>query len=179
MKHKPKFFNIPHEINGYTFYESDSDQHNRVYVPRTKEDFHNFIDALYNMLPSNIQRKIQRNYNIIKRYPWLFPRNRWDGGIYLYEIKNGNQVLTWHWFNYIEGDWLEEGAPYLFFEMQEKLRKEFLSTNPDFIYLYTITDTKTKYGTVRWYDAGNTEKGHKIVERYCRRFKKEMGIKMY
>ena len=84
MKRKPDFFNIKHEINGYTFYESSSDQHSRVYVPRT-EDFIEFIDALWSLLPQERRtRYARRNKRMFKRYPWLFVKNRWDGGIWLW-----------------------------------------------------------------------------------------------
>ena len=100
-------------------------------------------------------------------------------GIYLYETKDGNQAFTWDWFDYFEGDWLEAGSPHLFYEMQEELRNEFLSFDREVLYRYTITNTKTKYGTVRWYDMGNTDNGYKIVSKYCRLFEDEMEIEPY
>lgn len=172
MKRKPEFFSIEHKINDYTFYESESDKHNRIYVPRT-EDFLEFIDKLYDLLPMERRNNYtRRNKEMFKRYPWLFVKNRWDGGIDLWD-KDGNFKLNW--FDYHEGDWLEEQNPYLFFNWQEDLSKEFKKNAPEHFYYYMIMDTKEKYWTLRWYDNGNTENGNKIIDKYCKLFEKDFG----
>ncbi len=172
MKRKPDFFNIKHEINGYTFYESSSDQHSRVYVPRT-EDFIEFIDALWSLLPQERRTKYaRRNKKMFKRYPWLFVKNRWDGGIWLWD-KDGNFKLNW--FDYHEGDFLEEVNPHMFFSMQEEIAAELRENAPNSFYYYMIMDIKEKWWTLRWYDSGFTSNGHKIIQKYCDLYEVELG----
>lgn len=172
MKRRPEFFNIEHEINGYTFYKSKSEEHRRVYVPRT-EDFIEFIDVLWSLLPYERRtRYAARNKEMFKRYPWLFIKNRWDGGIWFWD-KDGNLELDW--FDHHEGEFLEQANPYMFFSMQEELAAEFKENAPDHFYNYMITDIKEKYWTLRWYDNGNTKNGYKIVDKYCKLYEIELG----
>lgn len=168
MKRKPTFFNKEVIIDGYTFYQSNSDQHDRVYVPRTKDDFHEFIDRLWYLTSKkNKTPKAKKNYEMIKRYPWLFVKNRWDGGIYLYNKWDSNKKDKFDtWFDINEGDLFIILDEELFLKFQEELREEFLNNNPELLYEYTVVDTKEKYGTFRWYDNGNTENGHRIVNKY-------------
>lgn len=172
MKLKPEFFNIEHKIKGYTFYESDSNEHNRVYVPRT-EDFLEFLDALWKLVPKKKKdEKAKHNYELFKKYPWLFVKNRWDGGVPLWDSK---YKLDPVWFEWHEADALERANEELFMRMQEELAAELKEKAPNSYYYYMIVDIKEKYGTLRWYDNGNTEKGRAIVNKYCKLFEKEFG----
>lgn len=172
MRVKPEFFSIEHKINDYIFYESESDQHNRVYVPRT-EDFIKFIDALWELLPYERRTHYaERNKTLFKKYPWLFIKNRWDGGIYLWD-KEGNLELDW--FDSHEGVFLEQTNPYMFFSMQEEIAAELHKNAPESFYYYMILDIKEKYWTLRWYDTGNTDNGYKIIDKYCKLFEEELG----
>lgn len=180
MKRKYNFFSIERKVAGtdYIFYESESDQHNRVYVPQTKDDFNEFIDVLWRLIPSKRKtREMQQNYSWIQRYPWLFVKNRWDGGIYL--TKMNSDELLYDWFDYHEGsDWASV-IPFEFYQMQEELLQEFLLINPDLIYLYTIIDIKEKYGTFRWYDNGCTDGGRKIINKYAKIIEKKLELEFY
>lgn len=186
MKLKPKFFSIEVKIGDYIFYQSESDKHTRVYVPRTKDDFNEFIEVLWNLLPKEYKTaKTINNYNLIKKYPWLFVKNRWDGGVYIYNIFFEESEISFNpnkynnWFRYFEGDWIYESKPKLFIKFQNELLKELQSYNKDLEYQYTIVDTKIKWGTLRWYDGGNTNKGRKIVSKYLDKLTKKMKLKSY
>jgi hypothetical protein len=171
MKLKPAFFNIEIRLErlDYIFYQNESPVTDRVYVPRTEDDFNEFIEVLWKLNPNKYQSYQIRNYNLIKRYPWLFVKNRWDGGTSLED----------QWFDFIEGDWLDQATSYLFLAFQEEIRKYFLETNPELLYKYTIIDIKEKYGTLRWYDSWTTKELTAIKKKYCNLIKKDLDLKSY
>lgn len=98
---------------------------------------------------------IELNKTMIEEFPFLLPRNRWTG-----------LVSDSYDYSYNELEAMPEGWLIAFgYEMICELRDELASTN--FLSEYRITDIKEKYGTLRWYDAGNTKNGHDIVSKYC------------
>lgn len=163
MKNKPEFFNIEVKIGDYVFYESTSDQHNRVYVPSSAESFEEFIDVLWS-LTANPTEEEKQNYELVKKYPFLFVKNRWDGGIYLYYPKENEYN---RWFRHTEVSWLLQLDHDKTIELLDNLVEEFDNHSKDFKYIYTITDIKEKWYTLRWYDNGNTKKGYKLIHEYC------------
>ena len=112
----------------------------------TKEDYNQWLKNKYD---------IQLNKRMIEYFPFLLPRNRWTG-----------LVSDTYDFSYNEMINMPHGWAVAFgYEMLCELRQELLSAN--FLDDYRISDIKEKYGTLRWYDFGNTEKGHQIINKYC------------
>jgi hypothetical protein len=70
MKLKPMFFNIEIRLEGldYVFYQNQSSVSDKAYVPRTEDDFNEFIEVLWKLNPNKYQSYQMRNYNLIKRY---------------------------------------------------------------------------------------------------------------
>ena len=161
MKNKPDFFNKEVKIDDYIFYQSDSDKHDRVYVPRTKESFIEFIDKLWSLTENPTGEEIE-NFELVKEYPFLFPKNRWDGGMYLYDNNKFKR-----WFDYTEVDWLLKMNREKTLELLKNLGKEFDRNSDDMRYSYMIMDIKEKYYSLRWYDSGNTDEGFRLIDEYC------------
>lgn len=149
---RPEYFNVDFKMNNYTFYRN---KEGRVYVPETKAEFNDFIDALYGIIidPTDEQKK---NYELIKKYPFLLPKNRWDKGLTI----DGNYGFD---FDYTEIDAMPKGW-FIAFGMQ--MVDELNEALGDLAYEYMITDIKEKYGTLRWYDNGNTEAGFQVINKY-------------
>ena len=94
------------------------------------------------------------NKELIERYPFLMPRNRWTGNI----PEDFN-------YSYTELDALEDGWRKAFGErMCEEIREALIEDN--YLDKYRISQIKEKYGTLRWYDFGATQKVHDIISKY-------------
>ena len=106
-----------------------------------------------------------KNKKLCKRYPFLIPRNRWtDKPAWDKRIKNRN---WWYCepYSYTELDAMPEGWRAKFGEqLCEELREELIKVN--YLDKYRIMQIKEKFGGLRWYDNGNTEKGYKIIHKY-------------
>ena len=89
---------------------------------------------------------VQLNKLMIKEFPFLLPRNRWTG-----------LVDDDYDYSYNELEAMSEGWLIAFgYEMICELRDELASAN--LLNDYRIMEIKEKYGTLCWYDAGNTKK---------------------
>ena len=98
---------------------------------------------------------MQLNKLMIKEFPFLLPRNRWTG-----------LVDDDYDYSYNELEAMPEGWLIAFgYEMIYELRDELASAN--LLNEYRIMEIKEKYGTLCWYDAGNTKNGHDIISKYC------------
>ena len=62
----------------------------------------------------------------------------------------------------IEADWVYKASPKLFIEFQDELLNYFDKELPHYKYKYRITDTKVKYGTLRWYTVAGTQQMYDI-----------------
>lgn len=93
----------------------------------------------YNTLKKQI---IEYNKDLIKRYPWLEPTNRWTG-----------KHLEDYDYSYTELDDLPSGWRIRFGNnIVEEINSELEKFN--FVNNYRILQIKEKYGTLRWYDEG-------------------------
>jgi len=97
----------------------------------------------------------EQNKKLIERYPFLLPHNRWTDQ----EIKDYD-------YSYTELDAMPDGWRIAFGEqMCEEIRKELIKN--DYLEKYRITQIKEKFGSLRWYDFGCTEKMHReIIPKY-------------
>lgn len=156
MSDRPEYFSKELVQGDYVFYLNEQD---RVFVPETKDDFEIFLDALFASL-AEPTKKQKRNYEIIKEYPFLLPKNRWDKGLRI--IGECAFDFTWTEVSALPKGWLIAfGAPLL-----KELKNAIIKYEEVFLYNYMITDIKEKYGNLRWYDNGATKEMYKVIDKY-------------
>jgi hypothetical protein len=97
-----------------------------------------------------------RNYFLIRKYPFLLPRNVFDDSL----SKDYDYSYTWY-------DALPVGWQKAFgMKFMKELKEELLKAGPEALKNYRILDCKEKYGELRWYDNGDTEGMNKLIEKY-------------
>lgn len=80
------------------------------------------------------------NRELIEKYPWLLPRNRWTDE----EIEDFD-------YSWTELDAMPEGWRKAFgLEMCEEIQK--LLEGANYVYKYRVLQIKEKFGSLRWYD---------------------------
>ena len=93
-----------------------------------------------------MQSNQEANRKLIERFPFLMPRNRWT-----------DKVPEDFDYSYTELDSMPDGWRKAFGEqMCEEIREELVRAN--YLDQYRITQIKEKYGSLRWYDFGCTER---------------------
>lgn len=99
----------------------------------------------------------EENRNLVERFPFLLPRNRWTG-----------EVSEDYDYSYTELDAMPEGWRKAFGEqLCEELKAELVKAGC--LNEYRIAQIKEKYGSLCWYDFGATEKIlSEIVPKYER-----------
>ena len=104
-----------------------------------------------------VQNNKEHNMKLIERYPFLLPRNRWTG-----------DVMDDYDYSYTELDSMPDGWRIAFGEqMCEEIREELVKAN--YLDEYRIMQIKEKFGVLRWYDFGSTEKIlREIIPKYER-----------
>ena len=155
---RPSYFNKVKTIGGHKFYMNDQ---GRLYVPENEENFEVFLWSLFKKIKNPTEEQIL-NYQIIKEYPFLLPKNRWDKGLSI--DKDYGFDFTWTEINSMPRGWFLAFGK----QMLEELKAFFMSKDPEFIYKYMIVDIKEKYGSLRWYDNGMPEGGYNIINKYER-----------
>lgn len=97
---------------------------------------------------------IDANKELIKKYPFLLPHNRWT-----------DKVSDDYDFSYTELDAMPTGWRNAFGEkMCEELKAELDKVG--FTEQYRIMQIKEKYGMLRWYDNGATEEMYAIIAKF-------------
>lgn len=99
------------------------------------------------------------NKRLVKKYPWLMPRNVWTG-----------KILNDYNYTFTEYDCLGEGWQRAFGKMMlEDIDEELRKNN--YRNKYIIYQVKEKYGELRWYDNGganeSTQKYEAISQNVC------------
>lgn len=156
MKDRPDYFYKELVQGDYVFYLNDQD---KAYVPETKDEFELFLDAVFSFLPKPSKEQ-KRNYRLIKEFPFLLPKNRWDRSLNI--IGEYPFDFTWTEISSLPKGWLIAFAKPLLKELKDAIMKY----DEAFLYEYMITDIKEKYGGLRWYDNGATKEMYKIVDKY-------------
>lgn len=97
----------------------------------------------------------EKNKALIERFPFLMPRNRWT-----------DKIPEDFDYSYTELDAMPDGWRKAFGEqMCEEIRAELVCV--DYLDKYRITQIKEKYGSLRWYDLGCTERMlREIIPKY-------------
>lgn len=89
-----------------------------------------------------IQKTIEENKELIKKYPWLLPKNIWTDEIV------ENYDYSWTELDEVPDGWRIAFGDLLCEDIQAELEKY------DFVNKYRIVQIKEKYGGLRWYDDG-------------------------
>jgi hypothetical protein len=158
MKERAEFFNQEINQNGYILYANEQD---RVYVPATKDEFNQFVDAIYSMIDRPTAEQ-QRNYKIFKNYPFLLPKNRWDGG---FSLSDSSFMFSYTELDAMPRPWVADFG----WKMVKEIKDAIVQQDESFLYEYTITDIKEKFGGMRWYDHGCIPAVHEVIEKYTSR----------
>lgn len=109
------------------------------------------------------KKKKQHNKWLCERYPFLRPRHVWTGDIMWEVPKSDWRYITP--YSWTELDNMPQGWRKAFGEqMCEEIREALIEAN--YLYEYSITQIKEKYGMLRWYDLGAPKKVHDIIAKY-------------
>lgn len=93
-----------------------------------------------------------RNKKLVKKYPYLAPRNWWTGKI--------PKDYDYSWVNWGWSDGWDRAFGWQYLEELDKALKESGQKN------FTILQQKEKYGSARNYTSGTTQKVHDIIDKY-------------
>lgn len=111
----------------------------------------------------------EQNRALCEKYPFLIPSNRWSGKR-INDASKGywpgspDSVPSWD-YEYTELDGMPDGWRLAFGEkLCEELKAELEQAG--YLDSYRIIQIKEKFGTLRWYDNGNTEGGYKVLAKY-------------
>ena len=114
----------------------------------------------------------EENKNLCEKYPFLIPSNRFSGKR-ITEAEDGgfwpgdpDAVPEYDW-EYTELDSMPDGWRIAFGEQLCAELKEELD-RAGYTDQYRIAQIKEKFGSLRWYDFGNTEHGCDIIHKYER-----------
>lgn len=94
-----------------------------------------------------------KNKKLLKKYPWLAPRNVWS------------DKLVENEYRYTLFDEIPRGWKIAFGDMMiEEINQELVEHN--LVREYRILQIKEKYGELRWYDGSTTKKIMDITDKY-------------
>lgn len=112
----------------------------------------------------------EQNRALCEKFPFLIPTNRWSGKR-INDAAGGGywpgspEAVPEYDYEYTELDSMPDGWRAAFGEqLCEELKAELEKAGA--LDSYRITQIKEKFGTMRWYDSGNTEAGYKILSKY-------------
>ena len=94
------------------------------------------------------------NKRLLKRYPWLMPRNAWTGKV----IKDYDYL--WTEYDCVPDGWRKAFGMMMLEEYDEEIRKY------NHVRDYYVVQVKEKYGSLRWYDNGHYGKMGEINHKY-------------
>lgn len=112
--------------------------------------------------------KKEYNQALCEMYPFLVPSNPWTGKF----ITEGAgywpgepEAIPEYDYEWTELDIMPEGWRKAFGVLLcDELLRELKRVNA--LEKYRINDIKEKYGSLRWYDNGNTREGYRIIGKY-------------
>lgn len=116
------------------------------------------------------------NKELIEKYPWLTPSNRWSGKWITDCAGSDGEEGYWpgdpeihpdYDYDYTELDDMPEGWRIAFGEqMCEEINQELLTWSDEARENFRITQIKEKYGSLRFYTNYTSENLHKIINKY-------------
>ena len=91
---------------------------------------------------------------MVNYFPFLLPHNRWT-----------DEVSEDYDYTYNEFDCMPDGWAIAFgYEMLCELREALIEDN--YLHKYRVTQIKEKFGSLRWYDFGASDKVYEIIRKY-------------
>ena len=105
-------------------------------------------------MKSKEDKVVKDNKALISVYPFLLPRNRWTGRVV------EDYDYSWTELDAMPGGWRKAFGIDLCRDLKEALVKSNMLDK------YRISQIKEKYGSLRWYDFGNTKEGYEVIDRY-------------
>lgn len=103
----------------------------------------------------------EENKALCERFPFLIPSNRRTGK----KITEAQDWIPEYDYEYTELDDMPDGWRIAFGEQLCEELKDVLMRD-ECLDEYRITQIKEKFGSLRWYDFGNTYDGYKIISKY-------------
>ena len=102
----------------------------------------------------NKKRRQLQNKKLLKKYPWLKPRNVWT------DKTPSDYDYTYTELDAMEDGWRKAFGMMMVEEIDQELRKYHCRDS------YRIEQIKEKYGGLRWYDFGAPKSVDRIIEKY-------------
>lgn len=102
---------------------------------------------------TRLKREKMRNRRLVKKYPWLIPRNDWTGKI---PSDYDYSYIEWGWTK----GWDKAFGDMFMEELGQAINEAGLKNT------YRILQIKEKYGQMRLYDNGGTDKINQIIDKY-------------
>lgn len=106
-----------------------------------------YLKIYYSDEEQDIKLKKEYNKALLKKYPWLTPYNVWTGKL------NEDYDYNYTWADDIPDGWRLVFGDQMIEELDRLLKKYNLENE------YCIVEIKEKFGGLRWYDNGFSEKG--------------------
>lgn len=106
----------------------------------------------------------EQNKALCEKYPFLIPANVWTGTRLTEYVTAHGQEPQFDW-KYTLLDDMPDGWRVAFGEQLCAELKAALEED-GVLEQYRIVQIKEKYGSLRWYDRGNTEKGYRVIAKY-------------
>ena len=103
---------------------------------------------------------MEYNKALLEKYPWLTPYNVWTGKL----DENYNYESTWA--DDIPDGWRLAFGDQMLEELSQLLKKYNIEKD------YSIVQIKEKFGGLRWYDNGFSEKGSKEYFNWLHKYEK-------
>jgi hypothetical protein len=101
------------------------------------------------------KKRIQiQNRQLVKKYPWLKPRNVWT------DKTPSDYDYTYTELDAMEDGWRKTLGMMMIEEIDRELKQYHRRDN------YRIMQIKEKYGMLRWYDFGAPKSVHRIIDKY-------------
>lgn len=99
---------------------------------------------------------IEHNKELIEKYPWLLPRNRWTG-----------EVVKDYDYSYTELDDIPDGWRIAFGkQFCADIQRELDKLKPETAADFRVLQTKEKFGQLRFYTNWVTEGIDEVIRRY-------------
>lgn len=103
---------------------------------------------------TNNKDDVELNKAMINYFPFLLPRNVWTDEV------SDDYDYTCNNFCCMPDGWVMAFGYELLCELREAL------IEADFLHKYRVTQIKEKFGSLRWYDFGATDKVYEIIRKY-------------
>lgn len=101
------------------------------------------------------KKRIQlKNKKLLKKYPWLTPKNVWTDKL------PRNYDYTYTWLDDMPDGWKKAFGLMMVEEIDQELRKYNYQDK------YKLCQIKEKYGSLRWYDNGHVGEIGNIISKY-------------